>query len=417
MIARPDVLVVGAGLAGLCCARELAAEGVEARVLEASDAVGGRVRTDRLDGFRLDRGFQILLTAYPECRRMLDYAALDLKPFYPGARVAYGGGFYRVADPTRAPLDAVAGAFSPIGTLADKLAILRVRQRAREGTLDDLFARPETTTLDALRGHGFSEAMIERFFRPFLGGIFLDKELQTSSRMFEFVFRMLSEGDNALPAKGMAAIPEQLAAKLPDGTIRFGAKAREAAPGRVVLEDGEILQAGAVVVAVEGPAAARLTGRTPSPESCAQTCVYFAAEKAPFEGNEIVLDGDNRGPITNLAVVSNVARDYAPAGAHLVAAVAVGDPGLDDAALTAATIAQAKAWFGDEVARWRPLRIYRIAHALPAQRPPALVVARRPVRLEDGLFVCGDHRDTASIQGAMESGRRAAEAVVEALRR
>jgi phytoene dehydrogenase-like protein len=415
--ARTDVLVVGAGLAGLCCARELASEGVEARVLEASDAVGGRVRTDRVDGFLLDRGFQILLTAYPECRRMLDYAALDLRPFYPGARVRFDGSFYRVADPTRAPLDAVAAAFSPIGTLADKLAILRVRQRAREGTLDDLFARPETTTLDALRGHGFSDAMIERFFRPFLGGIFLEMELQTSSRMFEFVFRMFSEGDNALPAKGMATIPEQLAAGLPAGMISFGAPVRQAQPGRVVLESGDVQEAGAVVVAVEGPAAARLTGRTPSPESCAQTCVYFAAEKAPFEGNEIVLDGDHRGPITNLAVVSNVAPAYAPAGAHLIAAVAVGDPGLDDEALTAAMKAQATEWFGEEVSRWRRLRVYRIAHALPAQRPPALVVARRPVRLEDGLFVCGDHRDTASIQGAMESGRRAAEAVVEAFRR
>jgi phytoene dehydrogenase-like protein len=415
--ARKDVVVVGAGLAGLCCARELAAEGVEPLVLEASDAVGGRVRTDRLEGFLLDRGFQILLTAYPECRRVLDYAALDLKPFYPGARVRFGGGFYRMADPTRAPLDAVAGAFSPIGTLADKLAILRVRQRAREGTLDDLFARPETTTLDALRGHGFSEAMIERFFRPFLGGIFLERELQTSSRMFEFVFRMLSEGDNALPARGMVAIPEQLAEGLPGGTIRFGAPVREAGPGRVVLESGDVLEAKAVVVAVEGPAAARLTGRTPAPESCAQTCVYFAAETAPFDGKEIVLDGDNRGPITNLAVVSNVAPAYAPPGAHLIAAVAVGDPGLDDDALTEAMVAQAKDWFGDAVARWRRLRVYRIAHALPAQRPPALVVARRPVRLDEGLFVCGDHRDTASIQGAMESGRRAADAVLEALRR
>ena len=238
MNARSDVLIVGAGLAGLCCARELVGEGVETRVLEASDAVGGRVRTDRLDGFLLDRGFQILLTAYPECRRVLDYAALDLKPFSPGARVRFDGSFYRVADPTRAPLDAVAGAFSPIGTLGDKLAILRVRQRAREGALDDLFARPETTTLDALRGHGFSDARLERFFRPFLGGIFLEKELQTSSRMFEFVFRMLSEGDNALPATGMAAIPDQLAGKLPAGTIRFGTPVREAGPGRVVLESG-----------------------------------------------------------------------------------------------------------------------------------------------------------------------------------
>lgn len=171
MTRTADVIVVGAGLAGLCCARRLAARGVSTVVLEASDGVGGRVRSDEVLGFRLDRGFQVLLTAYPDARAVLDYAALDLRAFYPGALVRFGGRFHCVADPWRNPFDGVAGALSPIGSFADKLRVARLRRRACGGSLADLFARPETTSERALRGLGFTEAMIDRFFRPFLGGV------------------------------------------------------------------------------------------------------------------------------------------------------------------------------------------------------------------------------------------------------
>src|SRR5215210_6304108 len=191
------VIVVGAGLAGLACARELVRAGRSVEILEASDGIGGRVRTDTVDGFLLDRGFQVLLTAYPEARGQLNYAALGLRLFYPGALIRYHGRFYRLADPFRRPADALGSLFNPIGSPADKLRILALRRRAAAGSIDRLFERPETSTMQALTRLDFSNAIIERFFQPFLGGIFLGRELSTTSRMLEFVIRMFAEGNAA----------------------------------------------------------------------------------------------------------------------------------------------------------------------------------------------------------------------------
>ena len=173
MTAKGDVIVVGGGLAGLCCALRLHQEGIRFLLIEASDGVGGRMRTDRAEGFLLDRGFQVLLTAYPEAQRVLDYKALDLHYFYPGAMVRFGGKFHKVADPWRHPLEALRGAVSPVGTFGDKMKVGRLRRKTLEGPVEGLFSRPETTTLKALQDLGFSEKMIDRFFRPFLGGVFL----------------------------------------------------------------------------------------------------------------------------------------------------------------------------------------------------------------------------------------------------
>ena len=207
-----DVIIIGGGLAGLSCARELCARGLSCQLLEASDEIGGRVRTDALDGFLLDRGFQVFLTAYPEAQAVLDYPQLRLRRFAPGALVRYGGRFHRFTDPWRQPQHLLATLFSRVATLTDKLRIARFRRDTTRGELEGIYNRPETTTLELLRVRGFSRVIIERFFRPFLGGVFLDQQLLTSSRMCEFVFRMFATGDAALPENGMGEIPRQLAA-------------------------------------------------------------------------------------------------------------------------------------------------------------------------------------------------------------
>lgn len=417
-----DVAVVGAGLAGLCCARELAARGLDVTVLEASDGVGGRVRTDELDGFLLDRGFQVLLTAYPEAARVLDYAALDLRAFAPGARVRVGGRFTQVSDPFRRPAELPATLASPVGSLADKARIGLLRRRVRSGPPERVWERPETTTLTELRHLGFSARIIDTFFRPFLGGVLLDESLGASSRQFDFVFRAFSEGDSVLPMAGIAAIPRQLAAGLQQGVVRLGVRVLAAGVGGgdrngVVLDGGEEVAARAVVVATEGPEAARLAG-LPAPASLGVLAVYFAAERAPLDEPVLLLDGDGGGPVNNACVPSVVAPGYAPPGAALVSVSVLGhdDPG-DDARLVPAVRDQLRGWFGLQVDGWRHLRSYRIAHAQPAQPPPALTPPERDVRVRPGLYVCGDHRDNASINGAMASGRRAAEAVAADLAR
>jgi len=411
--ARADVVVVGAGLAGLACALRLHEAGAAVRVVEASDGVGGRVRTDLVDGFRLDRGFQVLLTAYPEARRVLDYPALDLRPFLPGALVRRAGRFHELSDPWRQPGRTWRSLTARVGTLGDRLRIARFRARVRRGTLDALFRRPETSAAERLHAEGFSAEMLEAFFRPFFGGILLDRSLAASSRMIEFVFRMMAEGDVALPATGMGAIPEQLARRLPGGTVRLGARVATASPREVRLESGEKVQGDAVVIATEGPEAARLTG-LPAPGSRPATCLYFAAEKAPVEEPILVLDGDDSGPVNNLCFPTQAAPGYGPTGVTLVSASVVGGAASDagDAALERAVRAQMEGWFGAEVRGWRHLRTVHVRHAQPEQWPGALEPVERPVRLAGGLFVCGDHRDTASLHGAMLSGRRAAEALL-----
>lgn len=418
MASSHDTVIVGAGLAGLTCARALCDTGRDVVLLEASDGPGGRVRTDVVEGFRLDRGFQILLTAYPEVQAQLDCDALDLQPFAPGAVVHLGGdgdersggraGFVTVGDPLRRPQDLFSTLAAPVGTFADKLRVLPLALGVRRGDAADLLRAPDMTTAEALERAGFSERMVERFWRPLLAGIQLDPDLEVSARRFRIILRMLATGDAAVPAAGMQAIPDQLAAALPDGVLRTGVAVATVRPGVVTTTDGEELRARSVVVATDGPTATRLVDLTPV-RSRQVACVYFAADEPPRRGAAILLDGDGTGPALNVAVMSETARSYAPAGRALVAC-AVPGPQADRADLDDAVRAQMRGWFGSAVDGWRHLRTYRIAHGQPDQPPPLHPKQRQ--RLGDGVYVCGDHRDTASIQGAMYSGRRCAEAVL-----
>ena len=410
------VVVVGAGLAGLTCARDLAMRGTRVLVLEASDAVGGRVRTDVVDGFRLDRGFQVLQTAYPEARRVLDYPGLGLRAFEPGALVRVGGRFAKIVDPWRRPLGALASAFAPVGSLADKLRTAGLRRRALRGSVDSLLERPARTTRTFLAEAGLSDAMVERFFRPFYAGIFLEDELRTSSRVFEFTFRMFAEGDAALPAGGMQAIPEQIAAGLPGGSVRTGVRCRTIGVDHVILDDGARVDARAVVLAVDAHALPEVLSGASASATKQVTQIHFAAERSPLPGRLLALGGDEAGPINDLCVPSDVQPTYAPPGASLVSVsvVAAEHQALDDATLERSVRTQLGSWFGtDVVATWRTLRLLRVRHALP-ECPADDDPIAKPVRLGNGAFVCGDHRDLPSIHGAMASGRRAAEAVLAA---
>ncbi|GBF94145.1 hypothetical protein Rsub_07132 [Raphidocelis subcapitata] len=422
-----DAVVVGAGLAGLHCAALLQARGLEVALLEAGDGPGGRVRTDAVGGFLLDRGFQIFLTGYPYSRAALDFDALRLRPFYAGARVRFQGGWHTVADPLRHFVDGVLSLANPIGSVFDKVNVGVFRLKSTLGSLDDVFAQPETTIEARLRAEGFSEAIIDRFFRPFLGGIFFDTRLGTSSRLFSFVMRMLATGQNCLPEGGIGAVSEQLAAKLAPGSLHLNARVAAIEPGgggagaRVSLADGRSVEARrGVVVATEGPEAQRLLGAalkaSPSkPEGGVGTCcLYFRAPSPPSPDNVLYLNGDGTGIVNNACFPSTVSPTYAPAGQALASVSVIGThPELDDAALEAAVRAEVSAWFGGAaVSSWTHLRTYRIPFAQPSQAPPTNF--KRPVALGGGVFVCGDHRDSATFEGALVSGRRAAEALLAA---
>ena len=409
-----DVVIVGAGPAGLVCAADLVAAGVATTVLEASDGPGGRVRTDAVDGYRLDRGFQILLTAYPQVRRRLDLDALDLARFQPGAVVHRNGAFHPVADPLRRPFELPRTLASPVGTLADKVRVARLVLDVCTHRVPDLLRRPDITTGERLRRAGFSDRMVEAFWRPLFAGIQLDPDLEVSARRFDVVLRMLTRGPTAVPRRGMGAVPDQLAAGLPDGTLRTDAPVASVTGTQVALADGRRLDARAVVVATDGPTAHRLLGAAvPDPGSRAVACCWFSLTGAPRAGGTLLLDGDGTGPAANVAVLSEVAPSYAPAGRALVAAAVPGPAALGPG-LTDRVRDQLGRWFGSTAAEWDHLRTDVIAHGQPDQRPP--FAPRRRVDLGGGRFVCGDHRDTASLQGAMFSGERTATAVLAHLR-
>jgi phytoene dehydrogenase-like protein len=411
---RMRVVVVGAGVSGLAAARHLTSRGIDVTVLEASDAVGGRIRTDIVDGFRLDRGFQLYNPAYPEGMRMLDYEALDLRPFVAGARLVLSQGgrrqVARVADPRREPRwilsSAVARLGSPLSTM--RFGAYAVSRSLRSPAT--LRAEPDVTAEEALRRAGVDRTLMERMLRPFLSGVFLESDLTTSRRFLDLVLRSFVRGTPSVPALGMQRIPEQLATGL---DVRFLQPVTSVNAGAVAVNQGDRISADAVIVATDPPTAARLVRGVRAPAARTVTTWYYRPTCAPEEladGHGVLtLDGARRGPLVNTVVMSNAAPDYAPAGSSLVAASALG---VRDTSAQEAAVRDHLAWmYGVPTRTWELLATYPIHYALPAM--PVPFDLQRPVRTDDGVYVAGDHRDTSSIQGALVSGRRAATAVLE----
>jgi phytoene dehydrogenase-like protein len=409
----PQVLIVGAGLAGLSCARVLHRAGVSFTVLEASDAVGGRVRTDLVDGFRLDRGFQVFLPAYPEARAVLDYHELRLKRFYRGAEVMLQGKRCRIADPLQHPLDALPRLFCDLTPLGEVWQTILLK---RETMGLDAIPRqgPELETEDYLESLGFSESFVNHFFRPFFGGVFLEKDLRTSSRMFRFLFSMFDQDGAAIPEEGMQAIPEQLASQLPGASVRLQTPVDSLDGTAITLPSGERLEAGHVVLAVDERTAARLRKEESMPKPArSTTCLYFATDADVPKTPILYLDGDGHGPVTNATVLSRVNPDCAPHGQHLISASVIGSAAGPE--LERVVRDQLERWFGSGVGDWRHLRTYTIAEAQPEDPQLHLADEEPDPVIGEGLYRCGDYCQDVSINGAMISGRRAAEAVLRAL--
>ena len=410
-----EVIIVGAGLAGLSCARRLMADGIPFTILEAGRRIGGRIKTDRVDGFLLDHGFQVLQTAYPEARRYLDYSRLDLSPFAPGAIIHTQGQFHIIADPRRRPRNLWSTATAPIGTIGDRLRMIKLALKVQRTKASILFQSPDMMTLDFLRAEGFSEKIIQTFFIPFFSGISLDPEIEVSSRVFKYIFRIFAEGDVALPAQGMQAIPDQLAENFPDGSIRTDVSVKSVHRGQAELTSGEIIKGRAVILATEEPETVRLLGSRRTTDSRGELCLYFAAEEPPIEQPYLLLNGDKSGWINSLTVPSQVSASYAPPGQALISVVVVGHLSSDDNSVETAVRGQLTAWFGEGVSNWRHLKTFRILHALPAQPPPMPdPTASRP-QVKPGIFVCGEYSSVPGIQWAMLSGRLAAEAAIRHL--
>ncbi|WP_310589314.1 protoporphyrinogen/coproporphyrinogen oxidase [Fibrivirga algicola] len=414
------IVIIGAGMAGLTCANYLHLQGRDILLLDNQDQVGGRVRTDVVNGFRLDRGFQILLTAYPEAQRLLNYTALDLQLFRSGAAIHHEelatDKWMKLLNPFSEPFSVFQTLVSPVGTLADKLRIADLIRHVQGMSTQQLFDQPATTTATYLRNMGFSEQMIERFFRPFFGGVFLEDDLTTSSNFFEFCFKNFFLGDAAVPALGIGEIPKQLANRLPAGALRLNTPVDRITGKTVQLASGESIQAEAVVMAVDARSAAQLLGKKApgATEFNHTTCTYFAAPTADrpdsMKADKLLLLNTKRSSsVHNMAIMSDVAPAYAPAGQTLISVSTQGLMQVDIAALTTRIKTELTAWFGESVQGWRHLRTDHLPEALPTYGPSA---GHSPLQLAEGLFQCGDQTAYPSLNAAMQTGRQVAEILV-----
>ncbi|WP_052848433.1 NAD(P)/FAD-dependent oxidoreductase [Streptomyces avicenniae] len=410
--AAPDVLVVGAGVAGLVCALDLSRAGLRVALLEASDGVGGRMRTDRHDGFTLDRGFQVLSTAYPQVRRRLDRPALRLRPFTRGVLLHTPHGRLRLTDPTRDPRRAAALLPGRTAGARDLLALARLAAADALLPARRLKTAPERTTHAALAAAGFTDAFVETFFRPFLAGVFLEDGLVTSSRVFHLVWRSMLRGTPSLPSAGIDAVPRQLAALLPPDTLRLEQPVARLTEEGAGLADGGELPARAVVVATDPATAADLLPTLPVPDCRTVTTYYHAAPRSPLP--EPVLLTDTRRRLLNTCVLSEAVPEYAPPGHSLIATSVLG---LDSPGREAALLPVLAEVYGADTAAWGSVATREVPGALPAMPPPQPLSRPSPRDVGRGRYVCGDHRATGSVQGALASGTRAAREVLRDLAR
>jgi phytoene dehydrogenase-like protein len=406
-----DVIVVGAGLAGLAAAGRLERSGLAVTVLEASDAPGGRIRTDRREGLLLDRGFQLLNPAYPEARKVLDLPALGLCSFGAGVAVRNGSSLSVLGDPLRDPRRIAATLRAP-GSMLAKAAV--ARWFAEAGALPAwlLRARSDRTVAAELarRGLAGSADPIAGAIRAFMAGVLAEDDFSSSARMATFLVRAFVRGKPGLPVAGMQAVPEQLAARLHPGSLRLGTAARRLRGTRVETDAGTI-EGAALIVATDAVCAAELLGGS-VPAMKGLTTYYHLIDRRPREPRYLHVDAARNGPVVNTAAVSAVAASYAPIGKTLIASTVLGARGDD---LEPTVREHAARIFGCSPADWAYVASYPVPHALPAHRPGQPL--RRTVALGDGIFIAGDHRDTPSIQGALVSGRRAADAVRAHLQR
>jgi phytoene dehydrogenase-like protein len=404
------VIIIGAGIAGLTCAKYLKDRGIQSLILEASDGVGGRVRTDLYEGFRLDRGFQILLTAYPEAQRLLNYEALDFQAFTSGAMIRdiQKNDFSVMANPFKEPSKLMSSLTSNVGSLTDKMRVLRLIMDTNN-IQEEVFENQGISTIEYLQNYGFSESMIQQFFRPFFGGVFLENDLSTSSSFFKYIFGKFYEGDAVIPAKGIQQISEQIAKMLYVGTVKLNTKVVKIDGNYVYLENGNRLYGEKIILATDGFQADKLLGKNPERKFNSTTCTYFSAERSPLKEKMLALNPNRASMIHNFCVPSDIAPAYAPAGKSLISVSTHGFDLYDKEELAKNIKRELVTWFGQEVETWQHLRTYHIPQALPSFGINQQ--GAKSLKLSEILYQCGDATAYPSLNGAMATGRKVAEMI------
>jgi len=398
------VYIIGAGISGLIAAYELELAGFSPVLIEKSDGVGGRARTLSLGGYQLDIGFQVLLDSYPMAKKYLDYEALHLHQLASGAQIYADGRRYLIGDPLRNLKMLVPTITAKIGSVMDKMNVLRLNAQMKRKSIDEIFASPETTTLEYLKKFGFSDVIIDRFFRPFFAGIFLEPELRTSSRMFEFVYKMFGEGHAAIPSAGIGAVSEQLKNKLINTEFRFGQEVQKVTSESIRLKTGEdIPHTGVIITSNASSLISNMKGQETNWKSC--MCLYYETEGTNLPEGTIGLIADSEKLVNNL-------YSYIDAqGRQILSATVLEFNGKTEKEITAKVEDEIREYCA--VRALTHIRNFHIEQALPDLSNLKMTAQPSESMLMENVFLAGDILFNGSLNAAMESGRLAVHGLME----
>ncbi|MCH4822089.1 FAD-dependent oxidoreductase [Gramella lutea] len=402
--------IIGAGLSGLIAARVLENHGYYPEIYEAAGEPGGRIRTDIIDGYKLDRGFQVLLSKYPKAKQYLDYEGLDLKSLKPGAVIFNNGKKTKIGDPTRDTSMLFSSILSGIGNLSDKWKILRLNLELRKLDPEDIFSEKETTTLEYLEKQGFSKDIIHNLFQPFFSGIFLEPDLRTSSRMFRFVFKMFGEGEAVIPAQGIGEITKQLEDQLEHTKIHFNCPVEQVTDSKLILKNGREINSHFSIIATEASSlVSNLRNQGIDWKSC--HCFYFTAKKAEIKDRIIGLIADEAALINNIFYHSSLVDSDEKE--HLLSVTIVKNSDLNPEQMEFRIRKELKKYCSIEVDKL--IKHYEIKKALPDIKPLHYGIMPTETRLSNRIFLAGDQLLNGSQNAAMLSGERAALGLIETL--
>ncbi len=409
------IYIIGAGISGLVAAIELEKAGFTPVILESSGEIGGRMKTDSVDGFLLDHGFQVLNTAYPEAKKYLDFGQLHLKNFDPGAVIFDKTESYIITDPLRNPLKIVGMAFSKVGTFLDKVKMFTLTQELKKKSNEEIFKEPSVPTLQYLKNYGFSDLVITNFFKPFFRGIFLEKHLNTSSRMFEFIFKMFSLGNAAVPAKGMGEIPKMLRSQHSKTQIFFNSLVKQVVGKSIHLANGDIIEADRIIIATQPDhVMPQLQGQFPPAQKVIN--LYFSLQRSFMARPMIGLLAGEGYLVNNLVFMDDVSDAYSPTDRSLLS-VTVLETTLSEKELIKAVQLELELISGVKADYFKFLKSYYINYALPAVDDLKYSIASTECKITDHVYLAGDYLLNGSINAAMTSGRIAAEAVIHSYMR
>ncbi len=403
--------IIGAGISGLIAARVLEDSGFNPVVIEATDRAGGRVKTDILNGFQLDHGFQVLLTSYPAAQKYLDFEALDLQLFLPGASIFKGKKQKIIGDPLRDLSLLFPTLLSGIGSLSDKLRILKLNNYLKKKSLSAIFSDPEQSTFSYLKAYGFSTKIISEFFKPFFSGIFLETQLETSSRMFEFIYKMFGEGDASIPKAGIEAIPMQLLQNLKHTTFEYTSKVASIKDGEVVLENGTKLESHFTIVATEASSLiSNLRNQATQWKSCDN--LYFETDKRVIQDKLIGLIAAEGTLINNIFYPTSL-QTASESSKELLSVTVIDNQNLSKEMLIEEVKKELSEHCGIDSCQF--IKQYTIPMALPQLENLKYEMLASETRLTTSVFLAGDTQLNGSLNAAMISGERAALGVVEAI--